>query len=118
MAAPLKLAVLLKGPRCAFALLKNVAACGAKKSRCLLCAYWSMACDGIRWKIIAKSLKTGGRSWVRTNDPLIKSQLLCQLSYASVSAALESRWGSVPLTFFGGLPTLNRGAAPHFLSRA
>ena len=26
----------------------------------------------------------GGRTWVRTRDPLIKSQLLYQLSYASV----------------------------------
>ena len=27
----------------------------------------------------------GGRTWARTKDPLIKSQLLYQLSYASVS---------------------------------
>ena len=29
----------------------------------------------------------GGRTWARTKDPLIKSQLLYQLSYASVSPA-------------------------------
>ena len=29
--------------------------------------------------------KTGGRTWARTKDPLIKSQLLYQLSYASVT---------------------------------
>jgi hypothetical protein len=27
----------------------------------------------------------GGRTWARTKDPLIKSQLLYQLSYASVT---------------------------------
>ena len=30
------------------------------------------------------SKKNGGRTWARTKDPLIKSQLLYQLSYASV----------------------------------
>ena len=30
--------------------------------------------------------KYGGHTWVRTKDPLIKSQLLYQLSYASISA--------------------------------
>ena len=38
----------------------------------------------------------GGHTWVRTKDPLIKSQLLYQLSYASVSLALvgtaEKAW--------------------------
>ena len=29
--------------------------------------------------------KGGGRTWARTKDPLIKSQLLYQLSYASVA---------------------------------
>jgi hypothetical protein len=29
----------------------------------------------------------GGRTWARTKDPLIKSQLLYQLSYASVSVS-------------------------------
>ena len=28
---------------------------------------------------------SGGHTWVRTKDPLIKSQLLYQLSYASIS---------------------------------
>ena len=28
--------------------------------------------------------KNGGRTWARTKDPLIKSQLLYQLSYASI----------------------------------
>lgn len=28
--------------------------------------------------------KFGGRTWARTKDPLIKSQLLYQLSYASI----------------------------------
>jgi hypothetical protein len=31
----------------------------------------------------------GGRTWARTKDPLIKSQLLYQLSYASISGR---RW--------------------------
>ena len=38
--------------------------------------------------------KSGGRTWARTKDPLIKSQLLYQLSYASVreiSAAPANR---------------------------
>ncbi len=30
----------------------------------------------------------GGRTWARTKDPLIKSQLLYQLSYASVACAM------------------------------
>ncbi len=30
------------------------------------------------------NVKNGGRTWARTKDPLIKSQLLYQLSYASV----------------------------------
>ncbi len=30
----------------------------------------------------------GGRTWARTKDPLIKSQLLYQLSYASVAWAM------------------------------
>ena len=29
--------------------------------------------------------ENGGRTWARTKDPLIKSQLLYQLSYASTS---------------------------------
>ncbi len=29
--------------------------------------------------------KIGGRTWARTKDPLIKSQLLYQLSYASMT---------------------------------
>ncbi|VXC97606.1 hypothetical protein SPHINGOAX6_70709 [Sphingomonas sp. AX6] len=29
-------------------------------------------------------LENGGRTWARTKDPLIKSQLLYQLSYASI----------------------------------
>ena len=32
----------------------------------------------------ADATKNGGRTWARTKDPLIKSQLLYQLSYASV----------------------------------
>ena len=36
----------------------------------------------------------GGRTWARTKDPLIKSQLLYQLSYASVPIeALAARLG-------------------------
>jgi hypothetical protein len=35
--------------------------------------------------------ENGGRTWARTKDPLIKSQLLYQLSYASI-------------LLFGGLP--------------
>ena len=30
------------------------------------------------------NVKNGGRTWARTKDPLIKSQLLYQLSYASI----------------------------------
>ena len=39
----------------------------------------------------------GGRTWARTKDPLIKSQLLYQLSYASTSP-VNSTEGSVGLT--------------------
>jgi hypothetical protein len=39
--------------------------------------------------------ESGGRTWARTKDPLIKSQLLYQLSYASMTGlsdgALERR---------------------------
>ena len=39
------------------------------------------------------NVENGGRTWARTKDPLIKSQLLYQLSYASVTggAALGAR---------------------------
>ncbi|VXC99068.1 hypothetical protein SPHINGOT1_270194 [Sphingomonas sp. T1] len=30
------------------------------------------------------AVENGGRTWARTKDPLIKSQLLYQLSYASI----------------------------------
>ncbi len=30
------------------------------------------------------NVENGGRTWARTKDPLIKSQLLYQLSYASI----------------------------------
>ena len=45
----------------------------------------------------AKSLKSGGRTWARTKDPLIKSQLLYQLSYASIchEAMPEGRGGGL-----------------------
>lgn len=33
--------------------------------------------------------ENGGRTWVRTKDMLIKSQLLYQLSYASNSRSLD-----------------------------
>jgi hypothetical protein len=36
----------------------------------------------------------GGRTWARTKDPLIKSQLLYQLSYASTLAYKRSAGGS------------------------
>ncbi len=35
----------------------------------------------------------GGRTWARTKDPLIKSQLLYQLSYASIPNWPEQRSG-------------------------
>ena len=34
----------------------------------------------------------GGRTWARTKDPLIKSQLLYQLSYASVRVIAAARF--------------------------
>ena len=40
----------------------------------------------------AKSLKNGGRTWARTKDPLIKSQLLYQLSYASIREVWRGAW--------------------------
>ena len=36
--------------------------------------------------------KTGGRTWARTKDPLIKSQLLYQLSYASIRTGGGRTW--------------------------
>ena len=42
---------------------------------------------GNRRRLIRISIcKYGGRTWARTKDPLIKSQLLYQLSYASIPA--------------------------------
>ena len=35
-------------------------------------------------------IEGGGRTWARTKDPLIKSQLLYQLSYASVRHAHQA----------------------------
>ena len=35
-------------------------------------------------KIVCFMVVDGGRTWARTKDPLIKSQLLYQLSYASI----------------------------------
>ena len=41
--------------------------------------------------------KDGGRTWARTKDPLIKSQLLYQLSYASIPGRLGwRRWCGAP----------------------
>ncbi len=42
----------------------------------------------------------GGRTWARTKDPLIKSQLLYQLSYASTPAFGWSGW-TVALAWAG-----------------
>ena len=39
----------------------------------------------MRLENIANTVVYGGRTWARTKDPLIKSQLLYQLSYASIS---------------------------------
>ena len=39
----------------------------------------------------------GGRTWARTKDPLIKSQLLYQLSYASTPACLVKAAPSITL---------------------
>ena len=50
----------------------------------------------------AKSLKNGGRTWARTKDPLIKSQLLYQLSYASISGGLARRLVARPLREVAG----------------
>ena len=36
-------------------------------------------------------IEGGGRTWARTKDPLIKSQLLYQLSYASIPIVSETR---------------------------
>jgi hypothetical protein len=50
----------------------------------------------------SKSLKYGGRTWARTKDPLIKSQLLYQLSYASISGDLARRLVARPLREVAG----------------
>ena len=46
-------------------------------------------------RAIISAMESGGRTWARTKDPLIKSQLLYQLSYASMTwpvvGALERR---------------------------
>ena len=39
----------------------------------------------------------GGRTWARTKDPLIKSQLLYQLSYASVAIPSSGSRRGAPL---------------------
>jgi len=50
----------------------------------------------------------GGRTWARTKDPLIKSQLLYQLSYASTPARLpRGGWGMAWWTHLGS----NQGPA-------
>ena len=38
--------------------------------------------------------ESGGRTWARTKDPLIKSQLLYQLSYASIAATADAVGGT------------------------
>src|ERR1700754_3094451 len=50
----------------------------------------------------------GGRTWARTKDPLIKSQLLYQLSYASTpsSGDLVLAVGSGPLASESGLVSI------------
>ncbi len=43
-------------------------------------------------------IKNGGRTWARTKDPLIKSQLLYQLSYASIPGRFwVAPWCGAPL---------------------
>ena len=44
----------------------------------------------------------GGRTWARTKDPLIKSQLLYQLSYASMTWPVWWRFGEAPAPSGGG----------------
>ena len=39
-------------------------------------------CVAARLPLFTKPLRFGGRAGTRTQNPLIKSQLLCQLSYA------------------------------------
>jgi hypothetical protein len=39
----------------------------------------------------------GGRTWARTKDPLIKSQLLYQLSYASIPGSVRGALEAPPL---------------------
>ena len=58
-------------------------------------------------------LENGGRTWARTKDPLIKSQLLYQLSYASIPYRYR-RPGVAPLAIFGSVPSPNL----MFLSRS
>ena len=49
----------------------------------------------MRLENIANTVVYGGRTWARTKDPLIKSQLLYQLSYASESRRSgEARGGA------------------------
>jgi hypothetical protein len=47
-------------------------------------------------------MDNGGRTWARTKDPLIKSQLLYQLSYASISGGLARRLVARPLREVAG----------------
>ena len=51
----------------------------------------------LRWRLM-RAVRGGGRTWARTKDPLIKSQLLYQLSYASMTGWGEAAAiGSAPL---------------------
>jgi hypothetical protein len=54
-----------------------------------LCVPISCPNDTIDRKVgyigISDMRRNGGRTWARTKDPLIKSQLLYQLSYASIA---------------------------------
>ena len=63
-----------------------VRASSARRAASIVLARFSTAAFGAdpRWgKLLHLLGKFGGRTWARTKDPLIKSQLLYQLSYAS-----------------------------------
>ncbi|VVT32012.1 hypothetical protein SPHINGO391_530053 [Sphingomonas aurantiaca] len=48
--------------------------------------------------VLHRFKENGGRTWARTKDPLIKSQLLYQLSYASIPGRfLVAPWCGAPL---------------------
>ena len=57
----------------------------------------------------------GGRTWARTKDPLIKSQLLYQLSYASTRSRFRLKSRAVSIGFFGWQEGMSEISARAFM---